>query len=67
MTKCKNYGCNQPTNENYICCSSFCGWEFKGDSGQLRKVMLGELEWNDTPWGIKNWSVDKYLYYLQVI
>ena len=65
--KCLNYGCNNEASGKFPCCDNQCGWEFKGDSGQLRKVLLGELTWNETPWGIGKWSVEKYLYYLQVI
>jgi hypothetical protein len=60
--------CSREAADGWPCCDKECGYYFSKDTGKLRKVLIDEtIKWDEVPWGIKNWSVAKYLYYFATI
>lgn len=61
---CANFGCQQSAANGWSCCSKYCGWKFNKDMHALKNALTDVYPWDGPVWGILNWSVEKYLYYL---
>jgi len=62
----KNEPCTGTAQYPFPCCDKECGWMYKNNMGRLGNVLSDKVDWKDLVGGIKNWSVGKYLYYINL-
>lgn len=69
MTYCMNFGCTNEAEKGWPCCDTYCGYQHRGNLGQIRKYkkgIIGEKDLREGELGLRPWSQEKTEYYLKL-